>query len=529
MTDTFQHIIEAFKRQEFHQAELLCWSALKTNPKSKKHCKWLGLSLLQQKKYEGGLRYLLECLPEMDGDFDVINNIAFSYRHLEDYQNSLKFLDRADKIDNNSYAAKYNRAHVHLRLSNYNDAASLCEQCYKLIQKNIDDKAKNSSELDQLYFDIMLAQNNSEYVILKLKEKLKHSFDARFFYNLINTKNSEVSSDLIAQAQDFAMNKENFFLHRSFAFFGLGRIYEKEKNYEEAFKNYHTGNELKAEKIRFKPFAKQEKIKKIFHYFNEELYKKVVAESDKEYLNRGSKCIFIVGNPRSGTSLVESILGSADEICSAGELNKFLNLYTNIDNDFSSENIKNIGLEYLKILNGFDQENKHKFVIDKMPENINSVGLIRLCLPAAKIICLDRAILDNAWSIYTQIYLANIPYSSSLFNLGIHMANTDALKKFWLSQKFNNNNYMVINYEELVSDPDRNSKKLFNFIGVDSKYDEEKRQKFFSRTASKAQVQKKIYSSSVSRSEKYGPLMTKFEESYDNQKKYWDFYFQDKN
>ena len=64
MNDKIQTIIDAIKRQEHHNAENLCWSALKKQPNSPELNKWLGISLLQQKKYEGGVAAFLKSLPE---------------------------------------------------------------------------------------------------------------------------------------------------------------------------------------------------------------------------------------------------------------------------------------------------------------------------------------------------------------------------------------------------------------------------------------------------------------------------------
>ena len=131
MTDTFQAIIDAVKKQEYHHAENLCWSALKSQPNSSLIKKWLGIALLQQKKYEGALDALLQSLPDHKNDFDVINNIAFAYRHLEDYANALVYLDEAEKIQPDQYAVAFNRSKISFNLKNYDAAFDFAKQCYK--------------------------------------------------------------------------------------------------------------------------------------------------------------------------------------------------------------------------------------------------------------------------------------------------------------------------------------------------------------------------------------------------------------
>ena len=526
MTDTFQAIIDAVKKQEYHHAENLCWSALKSQPNSSLIQKWLGIALLQQKKYEGALDALLQSLPDHKNDFDVINNIAFSYRHLEDYANAIIYLDEAEKIQPNQYAVAFNRAQISFNLKNYDVAFDFANRCFELIKNVPGDSFASDKNLRSLYLEILIAKNNTDETINYIKQELEKTFDARMFFDLSNSAPQEITEKMKIQAQDFSLNEENYFLSRAGAFFGLGRVNEKGKKYKDAFVNYEKGNSIKAKKLRYKPFAAQERIKKTIKCFNKNFYLDMYENFDEKYSERGKNCIFIVGNPRSGTTLLESILGSSDKIVSAGELQIFNRLSVLNYDEIIPEKALEIGNEYLRILKNFNPDNDHQFVIDKMPSNIYNVGLIKLCLPSAKVICLNRRPLDNAWSIFTQFYLANIPYSSNLFNLGIAMSNVEALKKIWLSQN-DNGNFLLMDYEKIVSDPQKYAKEIYNFIGINELYDEEKRKKFSSGTASKTQIKKDIYTSSISRSKDYDIFLDEFEKSYKNQNAYWDKYLKD--
>ena len=526
MTDTIQAIIDAIKKQEHHNAENLCWSALKKQPNSSELNKWLGVSLLQQKKYKGGISAFLKALPEKENDFDVINNLAFAYRNLEDYENAVKYLDIAEKINPNQYAVRYNRAQIFFSLKKFDQALELAKECFSLIKNTPETSYAIYRTLQNFYVEIQLARNEVDEATNIMREELYKKFDANAFYKLSNSAPEKIDGKIKKQAQNFALDKNNFFINRSAAFLGLGRICEKEKNFHNAFEHYKIGNKIKAEKLRFKPFYAQEKIKKIIKYFNKNSYQEMYKNFNGNYKKRGSNIIFVVGSPRSGTTLVESILGSLDKINSAGELNALYNLSPGSFENLTSEKIQNIGDEYLRILKNFSDKDRYDFVIDKMPANIYQVGLIKSCFPSAKIICLNRRPLDNAWSIFTQFYLGNIPYSSDLFNLGVELSNVEALKKVWLSQN-DNNNFLIVDYEEIVNDPHRYAKELYSFIGIEATYDEEKRKTFSSNTASKTQVKKDIYTSSVSRSKNYDVFLDEFQQSFDNQNKYWDKYLKD--
>ena len=531
MTTHIQVIIDAIKRQEHHNAENLCWSALKKQPNSPEIYKWLGIALLQQKKYEGAVEAFLKSLPGMKNDFDVINNLSFGLRHLEDYEEALMYLDKAEKILPNQYAVSVNRANIFFNLKRYDEALEQTENCYKLIKDVHEGNYASHRTLRTLYVEIQLAKNEIDKAVDVMTKELKDnhdSFDAKLFFNLSNTAPEKVDEIVRVRAKEFALDKNEFFLNRSAAFLGLGRLSEKEKNYGDAFENYRSANQIKAEKLRYKPFLAQEIVKNIIKYFNKDCYSKMYKNFDKDYIDKGKNLIFIVGNPRSGTTLVESILGSSDNITSAGELSVLGRLIPDEFMNISPDTINKIGDDYLRIIKNFDKENIYQFIIDKMPGNIYYVGFIKLCFPSAKIICLNRRPLDNAWSIFTQFYLGNIPYSSDLFNLGLALSNVEALKKVWLSQN-NEKNFYLADYEKIVSDPQTYTKEIYNFVGVDAQYDEEKRKKFSSRTASKNQIKKDIYTSSISRSKDYDIYLGEFEKSYNNQNEFWNKYLKDHN
>ena len=528
MNNDIQLIIDAIKRQEHHNAENLCWLALKKEPNSPELNKWLGVSLLQQKKFEGGISAFLKALPEKNSDFDVNNNLAFAYRHLEDYENALKYLERAEEIKPEQFAVSINKAQIYTNLKEFDEALLHIKKCFELIKSMPSEYFTSSNTIISLYIEILLSLNKVDEAIDLMKTRLDKKFDAAIFYKLANTDPKKINEKIRVQAEQFALNIEEFFIQRSAAFLGLGRICEKEKRYKDAFENYRAGNEVKYEKLRYRPFFSQEIIKENINFFNKYDFKKFYNTFDQKYISRGKNLIFVVGNPRSGTTLVESILGSSSSIASAGELNVLTRMAPKSFQNITSDEILNIGNEYLRIIDNFRKNIKNQFVIDKMPGNIFQVGLIKLCFPSSKIICLNRRPLDNAWSIFTQLYLGNIPYSSNLFNLGVALSNVEALKKFWLSQN-ESKNFYIVNYEELVNDPYKHSQNIYDFVGVKGEYNEERRKTFSSRTASRTQIKKDIYTSSISRSKDYDIFLEEFEKSYDNQNIYWKKYFKDQN
>ena len=191
--------------------------------------------------------------------------------------------------------------------------------------------------------------------------------------------------------------------------------------------------------------------------------------------------IFVLGLPRSGTTLTESILSTADNIASAGEttiLGALTKKFQNADYDenlICKEDIEFIANDYARMIKALSS-NKSKFIIDKMPGNYFNIGFILLRLPAAKIINLNLDPWDNATSLFQQHYITNIPYSSSFFNIGIHIANYEEVMKFWKGSFLTNQqNFMEISYKDLVTNTQENAKKIFDFCHLSGTYKEENR------------------------------------------------------
>ena len=161
-----------------------------------------------------------------------------------------------------------------------------------------------------------------------------------------------------------------------------------------------------------------------------------------------------------------------------------------------------------------------KYVIDKLPENFLYLGYILNFLPKTKIIRLFRNPWDTAISLYKQRYVQNIPYSSSFFNIGVFMANFEAINLYWNSVIHNKDECVLdIYYEDIVKDDTKAQKKIYEFLGIKASYNKEKRDQFFSSTASIRQVQGGIHQKSIKKQE-FVDKKDEFYQSFEMQRKY---------
>jgi hypothetical protein len=215
----------------------------------------------------------------------------------------------------------------------------------------------------------------------------------------------------------------------------------------------------------------------LFDLLKKQLPATISPAPDKYY---SPKNFFVVGMPRTGTTLVERILSSHSRVATGGELYNFsialkrqlgnnsvefidscvLNASTGIDfNQLGSDYTK--GTAYL--LNG-----DKNILIDKLPLNILYTNLVLSALPASKIICLDRHPLDTIMSNYRQLfsfYDSTFGYSLSLADTARFYIEFRQLANQWLLAY--PNNFYVINYEALVNNPDVEIRQLLNFCELD--------------------------------------------------------------
>ena len=196
---------------------------------------------------------------------------------------------------------------------------------------------------------------------------------------LINYEDEDEHLEIMKdKLKNLELNKDQ----KIYLYFGIAKGFEDKKIYEEAFKYIELGNNLKHKNSNYKieeDVKKIEYIKNLFNEFNFE---------ENLILERKFKPIFILGMPRSGTSLVEQIISSHKNVEGLGELNYFNNLSNNEilsknNNNFDlSESIKNIKQNYSEIIENYDV--KKKIFTDKTLLNFNWIGLIKLCFQKQK-------------------------------------------------------------------------------------------------------------------------------------------------
>lgn len=297
-------------------------------------------------------------------------------------------------------------------------------------------------------------------------------------------------------------NKQRVDVH-----FALGRLHDELREYDKAFYHYRQANTLDA-----KEFDEQAVVRQI-NAFVAAFAPERVGQRPRAS-NRSKLPVFIVGMPRSGTSLVEQILASHPQVYGAGELVDIYeigsqlpallgtsNPYPQCLDDLTRRNIDPIAQCHLDRLARFSRDAVR--VTDKMPHNFVALGLIDLLFPGARVIHCVRDPIDTCLSIYFQRFNDFHGYARDLRSLGQYYRQYQRLMAHWKTVL--RIPLMDVQYEELVENQEEVSRKLVEFCEIDwddrcLRFHESGR---FVTTPSYDQVRRPMYKKSVARWKNY--------------------------
>jgi tetratricopeptide (TPR) repeat protein len=299
---------------------------------------------------------------------------------------------------------------------------------------------------------------------------------------------------------------DRFHLH-----FALGRAYLDQDEAPPAFRHFAAGNALRRAGYRYDVAEDELLLSAIAACFPAERLARQGELGDPD-----ETPVFIVGMPRSGTSLLEQILSAHPDIHGAGELLTVKRLvlkelveygmFPGVAADLTAEQCRLLGARYLAATRPLAPAARR--IIDKLPLNFYFAGLIRLMLPGARIIHIRRDPLDTCLSCHTTLFRETVRYTPDQTELGRFHRAYQRLMAHW-RQVLPTDRFIEVEYADLVADPEAEARRLLAFCGLgwDVACLSPERLARPIRTASRLQARQPVHRDSVGRAERYRPYL----------------------
>lgn len=251
--------------------------------------------------------------------------------------------------------------------------------------------------------------------------------------------------------------------------YALGKARHDGGDWEQAFLHFEQANQLDQARADFG-------VQEMAGFFGQlrEVFDGALLGQVEPVTRQGITPIFIVGQARSGSTLLEQMLAGHSEMATVGEVSFLgdtiaggLKQYTGKGfpggcSDLTAEQREEMAEAYLERLRGLQPE--ATFVIDKLPANFQSIGMIRLLLPQARVLHLRRDPMDVCFSIYRHHFQANEPFFSSQQAIGAYHGYYEEMMAHWneVLPEF----VHTLHYEDLVTDPEAVLRQALSFCGL---------------------------------------------------------------
>ncbi len=503
----FQLGIAQNRLGDLAEAELSIKKSLQLCPGNNQRFNELGAVLWSQKKLTQAADAFGLAVKRDPENASAWSNLGAVLHELNQLPKAFIMLKQAVKLAPKFAGAHFNLANLHRDFGNFDEAVLHYQQAITHSPENVEFRINYVTALNNLgKFDESARQCRE---IIKIDPEYGPAYYALFTFNAEHVTDEEVQ-------------KLDELLHRSEipdsdklkAYFGLGKRYEKLKQYDKAFSCFEIANRLDERHGKFDHGKLIDLVDSTIESFQQHYH------SLSQFNGSSSRQpIFILGMPRSGSTLVDQILTSHSQVGGAGEfagirtlLKYFLNYpdstsgnspeYPQSIKNLTEQKLQEMSQEYLRLL--VETAGDAKFITDKMPNNAFHVGLIQLLFPNATIIYTGRNPLDICLSCFFQNFTAYHNFSFDLRSTGKFYREHARLISFW--RELLPGRMQIIEYEKLVTNQEAETRRLVEKI-CGLPWEQECLQfhqnKRAVNTASLWQVRQPMYQQSVSKWKKY--------------------------
>lgn len=434
---------------------------LKPNSHNHFHTLGLALSRLKSGRYiDKAIEYFKKAISENPSSIETYRALASLYTETNSLEKAYELYKKIDigKLNYRDLSLEYANCLAHI--NKIDEASTIYENILENEKDNVvalNGKAmiyRLTGKFDKaeiIYKDVISRENLNYLAYYGLSQCKKFTESDKDIYKLLESSLKKKSSNL--------------------AFFSLGKIYNDLKNYKKAAFYYREANKIRNRSMNFNKTEYGNRIDKIKDVFNSKFIETITSHGNPSELP-----IFILGAPRSGTTLVEQIISSHPRVYGAGELNYIKQVAYEKDipqkdrqqfpnKALTPSNIERDAGIYLDKINKLCSDQNIIRITDKLPTNFIYIGYILSMFTNAKIIHLKRHPIDTCLSIYFQNFNSENKYSFDLDNLVFWYRKYHELMIYW--KDLYGDRILNINYNDIVDNTEEISKLIIEYCGID--------------------------------------------------------------
>ena len=496
-----QNGIDLQRNGKFIDAERIYRAILRRFPNNPDASHLMGTLALEAEELDIAVEYFNKAVKLQPKNYIYQHNLGNAYLQMRNFELAIRHLNKALELKPNLVDGLCNLGRCYVLMSNAEAALPLYQKAYRLdpshpsVGVGLGNALVNLGKMEEAETCLRQA--------IKDKVSVPDAYMALSATKRFTTPPPELNEILNELKSSELSQEQKSQLHHA-----AGKILNDLKHYDEAVDHYSRAKEISGRNFDIMTYRAW--VDEMMALFNP-----LFVGSRAGFGDPSEVPVFIVGMPRSGTTLTEQIMASHAQVHGAGELFKLRQIATDLGlaqrsslsfsqhlMSMSMEQSRALAGEYLKHLRRFSRTADR--IVDKMPHNFELIGLIGLLFPNAKIIHVRRDAIDNCVSCFMNAFSEAHGYNADLDKLGLYYREYDRLMTHW--NRVFPGKILLNNYEDLIADQENQSRKLIDLLGLPwdaacLNFHETERTV---TTISRWQVRQPIYKSSIKRWKNYG-------------------------
>ena len=487
---------EHLRAGRLKEAQMIYRAVLDRDPGNVSAMRLLGSVATEMGRYRLAVRQLRKAVKMAPEYFRAWTDLARALMELEEFEESHEVLERAIRLEPEL-------SYPRMLLGNLLTKAGRYEEAVEAFKVALEKQPDHGGSLAGLGHALKTIGRQDEAVARYRDCIQAYPGFGEAYWSLANLKTFRFTDAEVATMEKHVDNEKLLEETRICFSCALGKAHEDRQDYDRAFAYYEQGNSMRRMNESYDPVQTEVVHDRIIKTITPAFLKDNAGNGDPD-----SSPIFIVGLPRSGSTLIEQILASHSQVDGTHELPDLARVIRTINQQrlqgasypealkhYDADRLADLGRQYL------DSTQRHRsgkpFFTDKMPNNFASIGLLQLILPNAKVINACRHPMDSCMGSYKQLFFKGQSFTYDLVELGEFYLQYRRMMDYWHS--ILPGRVLDVHYEDMVTDQESQTRRLLEYCKLPW---EEGCVRFYEteravNTASSEQVRQPIYSRSI--------------------------------